>query len=105
MNLLDNINETAFTRYDKEAIGRNGFTRVCPSSLTTHSLLLKVRYHMKQVLACLLELKRRDVSICDSLSGKEGKVVYNSCNISYNNNRIRMHIDVEGRSGKSTKNS
>lgn len=95
MNLLENINSTAFKKFDQSS--RSKFLMVDPSSLPTSSLLLKVRYHMKQVLGCLLELKKRNVLICESLSGKEGKVIYNKCNIVHDDNRIKMLLDIEGR--------
>jgi len=70
------------------------FKHVRPRLLETFHLTLKVRYHMKQMLACLLELKKRELDVCSLLSNK--LVEYKTCKIKNTENSLKMFVNIEG---------
>ena len=71
------------------------FEMAYPSEYETRHLAINIRYHMSQVLACLVELKIRDVEVCSLLSNELAE--YKECAIKYNENQLKMFVRLEGR--------
>lgn len=90
------MNSTAFARHTNSK--SRPFVPVSPQEVTTGVLLKKTGYHMKQVLACLLELKKRDIPVCDMLS--RNFIQYDECIVKYNDNSLCMYVSLKGKKNK-----
>lgn len=93
MKLLTQIANVQFKR--KTKIESMPFEYVYAREYDDRHLAMKIRYHMKQVMACLLELKFRGVDVCNLLSNELAE--YRECAIKHSDNELKMYVKLEGR--------
>lgn len=74
---------------------QSGWHNYPTSEIETQKLAVKARYHMKQLLACLWELKKRDIDVCKHLS--KNITEYKSCHIKYTNGELSFFTRLKGR--------
>lgn len=101
--LIKFINEVRFM--EQSPSSKTGWRTISPSQLDNSHLVHKTRYHMKQMLACLLELKKReqkvyrdnkkslDASVCTILSQKLTE--YKACEVKLTENGLKLLVKLE----------
>lgn len=109
MKLLKAIGDVRFPQKDGDS-----WVSIPPSLLKTSHLIMKTRYHMKQLLACLLELKKRergyyqdgerdlDASVCTVLSRNLEE--YKTCAVKVSGDGIKLFVTL-GDKDKKVKNT
>lgn len=93
MKLLNQIGQVRFRR--KTSSTQCGWEMTEPRDMETDGLVFKIRYHMKQLLACLLELQKRDVDVCGVLS--KNLLYFKECRVSHDTNNLKMYVKLEGK--------
>lgn len=95
-SVLEEISEVRF----RKKLGEE-WLNLKPKSLATTHLLYKTRYHVKQLLACLLELRKRNIDICKELERKHSAVGYKECLIKpYDSNKLKLFLSIEREGSK-----
>lgn len=93
MSLMKDISSVKFR--SATGIKTMPYVHLEPKQLETRHLVMKVRYHMKQVLACLMELNEREPDVCKLLS--KSLFQYKVCLIQHDENSLRMFIKIKGK--------
>ena len=88
---MNSIRQVRFNR----KVAEDKWEHIHPSHLETAHLVQKSRYHMKNMLACLLELHRRrgHASVCTLLSNNISE--YKKCYVKPTENGLRMFVSME----------
>ena len=101
--LLEFVDDVRFTMRNPRS--KSGWSSYSPRQLETVHLVHKTRYHMKQMLACLLELKKREgvehkdksknvgASVCTILSQKLTE--YKTCNVKLTEHGVKLMVNME----------
>lgn len=100
-SLIKQIDQVRFRRVSH--VTKHGFEEVSPQALDDRHLAMKVRYHMKHSLACLLEMKRRKLDVCKVLS--KALFEYNQCSIRHDDYSIKMFMKITGDKDEKSKKS
>lgn len=95
--VLEEIDSVRFRqKVPRRCPDQSGWAHVDTAELKTPHLLSKARYHFKNLLACLLELRKRDIDVCKELTNRYSLIGYEDCIISLKNeNKMRVYIKID----------